>query len=157
MYTLPFWPSPSCKFTSFVIDLVILKIQFFTFGWWALSQLIKCNRIVSLTSLPEILFVLFDFEGYIRFSSCHLFGPVNSINDTSIGDLPWIITISDTCKSQSKKLDSDNTINLSTLIVTLTRNGGEGMSVTFGGEPWKNLIERGQCYTRCTWSTLRHL
>ena len=68
--------------------------------------------------------------GYIRFLSCHLFGPVNhgqtwkgwersgekgliisdnpaqtwliiTINDTSIGDLPLIITISDTCKNQS--------------------------------------------------------
>ena len=85
---------------------------------------------------------------YIRFISCHLFGPVNhgqtwtgwersgekgliisdnqaetcliiTINDTSIGDLPLIITISDTCKNQPKRLDSDNTINLSSLIVTL--------------------------------------
>ena len=36
-----------------------------------------------------------------------------TINDTSIGDLPLIITISDTCKNQPKRLDSDNTINLS--------------------------------------------
>ncbi len=85
---------------------------------------------------------------YIRFLSCHLFGPVNhgqtwkgcerrgekgliisdnqaqtwliiTINDTSIGDLPLIITISDTCKKQSKRLDFDNTINLSSLIVNL--------------------------------------
>ncbi len=83
---------------------------------------------------------------YIRFLSCHLFGPVNhgqtwksversgekgliisdnqaqtwliiTINDTSIGDLPLIITISDTCKNQPKRLDFDNTINLSNLIV----------------------------------------
>ena len=85
---------------------------------------------------------------YIRFLSCHLFGPVNhgqtwkgwersgekgliisdnqaqtcliiTINDTSIGDLPLIITISDTCKNQPKRLDFDNTINLSSLIVSL--------------------------------------
>ena len=84
----------------------------------------------------------------IRFLSCHLFGPVNhgqtwrgwersgekvliindnqaqtwliiTINDTSIGDLPLIITISDTCKNQPKRLDFDNTINLSSLIVSL--------------------------------------
>jgi hypothetical protein len=81
---------------------------------------------------------------YIRFLSCHLFGPVNhgqtwkgwersgdkdliisqtwliiTINDTSIGDLPLIINISDTCKNQPKRLDFDNTINLSSLIVIL--------------------------------------
>ena len=89
-----------------------------------------------------------NFEDYIRFLSCHLFGPVNhgqnwegwersgekgliisdnqgetcliiTINDTSIGDLPLIITISDTCKNQPKRLDSDNTINLSSLITSL--------------------------------------
>jgi hypothetical protein len=77
---------------------------------------------------------------YIRFVSCHLFGPVNhgqtwkgwersgekgliisdnqaqtwliiTIHDTSIGDL--------TCKNQPKRLDFDNTINLSSLIVSL--------------------------------------
>ena len=42
-----------------------------------------------------------------------------TINDTSIGDLPLIITISDTCKNQSQSLDFDNTINLSILIVSL--------------------------------------
>ena len=41
------------------------------------------------------------------------------INNTSIGDLPLIITISDTCKNQPKRLDFDNTINLSSLIVSL--------------------------------------
>ena len=85
---------------------------------------------------------------YIRFLSCHLFGPANhgqtwkgwersgekgliisdnqaqtcliiTINDTSTGDLPLIITISDTCKNQPKRLDFDNTINLSSLIVSL--------------------------------------
>ncbi len=88
---------------------------------------------------------------YIRFLSCHLFGPVNhgqswrgwersgekdliisdnqaqtwliiTINDTSIGDLPLIITISDTCKNQPKRLDFDNTINLSSLIVSLIKD-----------------------------------
>ncbi len=44
-----------------------------------------------------------------------------TINDTSIKDLPLIITISDTCKNQPKRLDSDNTINLSSLIVSLAR------------------------------------
>ena len=85
---------------------------------------------------------------YIRFLSCHLFGPVNhgqnwkgwersggkgliisdnqdetcliiTINDTSLGYLPLIINISDTCKNQPKRLDFDNTINLSSLIVSL--------------------------------------
>ncbi len=89
-----------------------------------------------------------NLQDYIRFLSCHLFGPVNhgqnwkgwersdekgliisdhqdetcliiTINDTSIGDLPLIITISDTCKNQPKRLDFDNTINLSSLIVSL--------------------------------------
>ena len=89
-----------------------------------------------------------NFEDYIRFLSCRLFGPVThgqnwkgwersgekgliisdnqaqtcliiTINDTSIGDLPLIITISDTCKNQPKRLDFDNTINLSSLIVSL--------------------------------------
>jgi hypothetical protein len=44
-----------------------------------------------------------------------------TINDTSIGDLPLIITISDTCKNEPKRLDSDNTINLSSFIVSLAR------------------------------------
>ena len=89
-----------------------------------------------------------NFEDFIRFLSCHVFGPVNhgqnwkswersgetcliisnnqaetcliiTINDTSIGDLPLIITISDTCKNNPKRLDFDNTINLSSLIVSL--------------------------------------
>ena len=83
-----------------------------------------------------------NFEDYIRFLSCHLFGPVNhgqnwkgwersgekgliisdnqdetcliiTINDTSIGDLPLIITISDTCKNHPKRFDFDNTITFS--------------------------------------------
>jgi hypothetical protein len=45
-----------------------------------------------------------------------------TINDTSIGDLPLIITIIDTCKNQPKRLDFDNTINLSSLIVSLGLN-----------------------------------
>ena len=97
-----------------------------------------------------------NFEDYIRFLFCHLFGPVNhgqnwkgwersgekgliisdnqaqtcliiTINDTSIGDLPLIITISDTCKNQPKRLDFDNTINLSSLIISLALF------------PWSNL------------------
>ncbi len=46
---------------------------------------------------------------------------------TSIGDLPFIITISDTCKNQPKRLDFDRTINLSSLIVNLVRDGFENM------------------------------
>jgi hypothetical protein len=42
-----------------------------------------------------------------------------TINDTSIRDLPLIITISDTSKTQPKRIDSDNTINLSRLIVSI--------------------------------------
>ena len=42
-----------------------------------------------------------------------------TINDTSTGDLPLIITISDSSKNQPKRLDSDNQINLSRLIVNL--------------------------------------
>jgi hypothetical protein len=45
-----------------------------------------------------------------------------TINDTSNGDLPLIITISDTCKNHPKSLDSDNTINLSSLIVSLVEH-----------------------------------
>ena len=42
-----------------------------------------------------------------------------TINDTSLGYLPLIINISYTCKNQTKRLDFDNTINLSSLIVIL--------------------------------------
>ena len=42
-----------------------------------------------------------------------------TINDTSIGDLPLIITISDTCKNQTKRIDFDSTINLSRFVVRL--------------------------------------
>ncbi len=41
------------------------------------------------------------------------------INDVSFGDLPLSITISDTCKNHPKRLDFDNNINLSSLIVSL--------------------------------------
>jgi hypothetical protein len=44
-----------------------------------------------------------------------------TINDTSIRDLPLIITISDTCKNQTKRLDFDNTIKVSILIVNLVQ------------------------------------
>jgi hypothetical protein len=43
-----------------------------------------------------------------------------TINDSTLGYLPLIINISDTCKNQTKRLDFDNTINLSSLIVILT-------------------------------------
>jgi hypothetical protein len=42
-----------------------------------------------------------------------------------------IITISDTCKNQPKRLDSDNTINLSSLIVSLARHSHIGFIFTF--------------------------
>ncbi len=104
---------------------------------------------------------------YIRFLSCHLFGPVNhgqtwkgwersgekgfiitindtdnqaqtwliiTINDTSIGDLPLIITISNTCKNQPKTLDFDNTINLSSLIVSLALTSRESFHIMDIGE-----------------------
>jgi hypothetical protein len=44
-----------------------------------------------------------------------------TINYTFIGDLPLIVTVSDTCKNQPKRLDFDNTINLSSLIVNLEK------------------------------------
>ncbi len=99
-----------------------------------------------------------NFEDYIRFLSCHLFGPVNygetwkgwerscekdliisdnqgetgliiTVNDTSLGYLPLIINISDTCKNQPKCLDFDNTINLSRLIVILDTDEGNRREV----------------------------
>jgi hypothetical protein len=45
-----------------------------------------------------------------------------TINDTSLGYLPLIINISDTCKNQTKRFDFDYTINLSSLIVILEDN-----------------------------------
>ncbi len=44
-----------------------------------------------------------------------------TINDTSLGYLPLIINISDTYKNQPKRLDFDNSINLSSLIVILAK------------------------------------
>ncbi len=93
---------------------------------------------------------------YIRFLSCHLFGPVNhgqtwkgwersgekgliisdnqaqtcliiTINDTSIGDLPLIITISDTCKNQPKRLASDNTFSNTCPIMVNYGAGANGI------------------------------
>jgi hypothetical protein len=46
-------------------------------------------------------------------------GLIITISDTSIGDLPLIMTISDTSKNQTKRFDSDNPINLSRLLVNL--------------------------------------
>ncbi len=51
------------------------------------------------------------------------------INDTCTCDLPLIITISDTSKVQPKMLDSDNQINLSSLIVTLELGHNLGLNV----------------------------
>jgi hypothetical protein len=45
-----------------------------------------------------------------------------TINDTSIGDLPLIITISNACKNQPKRLDSDSTINLSSSTVSKVKD-----------------------------------
>jgi hypothetical protein len=42
-----------------------------------------------------------------------------TINDASIGDLPLSITISDRCKNQTKRIDFESTVNLSSLIVSL--------------------------------------
>jgi hypothetical protein len=99
-----------------------------------------------------------NFEDYIRFLFCHMFGPVNhgqnwkgwersgekgfissdnqaqtcliiTINDTSTGDLPLIITISNTCKNQPKRLDFDSTITLSSLIVSLAPHQEVGNSI----------------------------
>jgi hypothetical protein len=58
-----------------------------------------------------------DVEFRNSFEACLIV----TINDTCIGDLPLIITISDTCKNKPKRLDSENTINLSRLIVNLER------------------------------------
>jgi hypothetical protein len=57
-----------------------------------------------------------------------------TINDTCIGDLPLIITINDTCKNQPKRLDFDNTINLSSLIVIL-----DSMILPLGTSPWLSI------------------
>jgi hypothetical protein len=46
-------------------------------------------------------------------------GKIGKVGREVIGDLPLIITISDNCKDQPKRLDNDNTINLSSLIVSL--------------------------------------
>jgi hypothetical protein len=43
-----------------------------------------------------------------------------------------IITISDTCKNQPKRLDFDNTINLSSLIVSLATHRFSGWYVDWG-------------------------
>ncbi len=74
-----------------------------------------------------------------------------TINDTSIGDLPLIITISDTCKNQPKTLDFDNTINLSSLIVSLvvyvyisriSMVGSVGFVLSeISGDNWTNLTK----------------
>ena len=67
-----------------------------------------------------------------------------TINDTSIGDLPLIITISDTCKNQPKRLDSDNTINLSSLITSLDLELDRERSRGRAGDStlwWKGMCE----------------
>jgi hypothetical protein len=63
-----------------------------------------------------------NIEDYIVFLSSHLFGPVNHGQNWKGWERSGeIITISDTCKNQPKRLDSDNdnVINLSRLIVRL--------------------------------------
>jgi hypothetical protein len=59
-----------------------------------------------------------------------------TINDTSLGYLPLIINISDTCKNQPKRLDFDNTINLSIMIVILAVDYSTS-SVRCSRSPWK--------------------
>jgi len=44
--------------------------------------------------------------------------------------LPLIINISDTCKNQPKRLDFDNAINLSSLIVILVSHNPQSENVT---------------------------
>jgi hypothetical protein len=58
--------------------------------------------------------------------------------ESSIGYLPLIITISDTCKNQPKRLDSDNTINLSSLIVILVVHTIKSINLSYKlvGEHW---------------------
>ena len=50
------------------------------------------------------------------------------MNDTCTFDLALIITVSDTSKNQPKRLDSDNQINVSRLIVILEKDIGREMS-----------------------------
>jgi hypothetical protein len=52
-----------------------------------------------------------------------------TVNYTSLGYLLLIINISDTCKNQSKRLDFDDTINLSSLIVILESAVGVGRKI----------------------------
>jgi hypothetical protein len=118
---------------------LIVTTFFFTLFFW---ETLKTTLIGSHGRTG------WELRRLYRFLSCHLFGPENhgqtwkgwersgekvliisdnqdqtwliiTINDTSIGDLPLIITISDTFKNQPKRLDFDNTINLSSLIVIL--------------------------------------
>ncbi len=66
-------------------------------------------------------------------------GLIITISDTSIGDLPLILTISDTCKNQPKRLDFDNTMNLSSLIVSL---GEKGKNDIWGQREGQDLNKR---------------
>jgi hypothetical protein len=70
---------------------------------------------------------------YIRFLSCHLFGPVNHGQTWKGWERSGEKGFSDTCKNQPKRLDFDNTINLSSLIVSLE------------GEEWSRGLESGTC------------
>jgi hypothetical protein len=53
-----------------------------------------------------------------------------TINDASLWYLPLIINISDTCKNQPKRLDFDNAINVSSLIVILVSHNPQSENVT---------------------------
>jgi hypothetical protein len=66
------------------------------------------------------------------------------INDTFIGDLPLIITISDTCKNKPKRLDSYHTINLSSLIVSLEWLTGEPLTPRLKYQRTKQSHEVGR-------------
>ena len=82
-----------------------------------------------------------------------------TINDTSIGDRPLIIDISDTSKNQPKRIDFDNTINLSNLIVNLESHtlytlGGAGEGRVQGRGKWRGcmMYSGAEQYTIDTWS-----
>ncbi len=85
-----------------IVDKKLLSIAFLSQNWKGWERSGEQGLIISDNQAQTCLII--------------------TINDTSTGDLPLIITISDTCKNQTKRLDFDNTINLSSLIVSLALN-----------------------------------
>ncbi len=83
--------------------------------WWK-GLIIKLNEWVLIATCKQLVWSTRIGRNMPIWILTYL---IITINDTSIGDLPLIITISDTCKNQPKRLDNDNTINLSSLIVSL--------------------------------------